>query len=645
MRPRHYIILGLFALALSLSFPVQLSAESMGVSHGYDLDELWARAQKNLDLKAHDAVLLLESRRVSILENGNLRTRVHRVVWIGTEAGIDHHADLRIPWNSAASTFTVVALRTWNDDRWWPDESKVSETAVVETLPFALALADDYTSMRETMLLHDGVELPCIMETIYEIEEEGAAKDGADDLFVFPQDDPALLVEYGLTVPVGVTPAFRTGNGAPEQEIISDADQSKSYIWRMDNIGRLGTPHTETPVVYEPYLLWSTWKDWETLGKKIRSSFNEVAVLSEMLVDSLAERMKYEPSEEARARAIVDIVSEWTRSIDYDWGFWRFSPRPATRTYETGYGHVLDRAVLAAALFGEAGFDARLTYRTAPLTRLDQDVPGLSPFEGCAVRVQGYDVDRVYDPQAGTCEHIYSWMHGVTIWEPGGETDLIEQSVDEPVKSCTDGECTMILELEPTADGTWKGTGYLRSRFGLSHYDDMAGIDNRALGFIEEILQAILPGAHIAGYNPERFLPDDVAVGFDFEMETPEPDSQGRISLAVGEPAGGIMSRLPRDLHLYDEHRDSPVFGGKMAQRIKLRMKIGDREIIYIPESYEFENEEGRFILNVGREGEWITIEWGLSLERDVVQPEAWLLLRALLLEEQDPTHRTIILK
>ena len=212
----------------------------MGVSHGHDLDELWASAQKNFDLKALDAVLLLESRHVTILDNGNLKTRFHRVVWIGTEVGIEDHADLRIPWNSATSTFTVLALRTWNDNRWWPHESEVSETAVVETLPFALAQADDYTSMRETMLLHDGVELPCIMETIYEIEEQGAAKDGADDIFVFPQDDPVVQVEYWLTVPGGVTPAYRSGKGAPEPETITGADQATTYTWKMENVDRLG---------------------------------------------------------------------------------------------------------------------------------------------------------------------------------------------------------------------------------------------------------------------------------------------------------------------------------------------------------------------------------------------------------------------
>ena len=178
---------------LAISNPV--SAQDMGTSQGYDLDALWSSARSQHDPATEDAIVLLEARKITIAANGNEVTRVHRIVWIGTAIGIRSYADLRVPWNSATSTLNVVALRTWRDGRWWPDASNVSETAVVETLPYAVALADDYTSLRETMLLHDGVELPCIMETVYEIETRGAAAAGADGRWVFPQRDPAIRVE------------------------------------------------------------------------------------------------------------------------------------------------------------------------------------------------------------------------------------------------------------------------------------------------------------------------------------------------------------------------------------------------------------------------------------------------------------------
>ncbi|MEJ2722079.1 MAG: DUF3857 domain-containing protein, partial [bacterium] len=240
------------------------AAALMGVSDGYDLDTLWTQAQATYDLSKEDAVVLLESRRVSIEANGDLHTRVHRAVWVGASAPVRGYADLRIPYNSATSTLTVNALRTWRDDRWWP-ETGVSRTAVVETLPFALALADDYTTMRETMLLHDGVEVPCIMETDYEIVERGGGAYGADGLWVFPQNDPAVCVELTLDVTDGETVASRSGNGAPEPVVTDGAGGRNTYRWTIENVPRLGTPHLHDPAAVETTVLWTTWRSWKTL--------------------------------------------------------------------------------------------------------------------------------------------------------------------------------------------------------------------------------------------------------------------------------------------------------------------------------------------------------------------------------------------
>ena len=113
-----------------------------------------------------------------------------------------------IPWNTETCTLEVDVLRTWRDGRWWPDPSRISDTAVVHTLPHALDHADDYTVMRETMLLHDGVELPCIMETAYTITEKCVP--GADGVFVFPSIDPAVVTELAVTAAAGCRRAARS---------------------------------------------------------------------------------------------------------------------------------------------------------------------------------------------------------------------------------------------------------------------------------------------------------------------------------------------------------------------------------------------------------------------------------------------------
>ena len=645
MRRFNSIFIGSIFTTFLLILSIGLHAASMGVSQGHDLDELWARAREQFDISRHDAVLLLESRQVSILDNGDLRTRVHRAVWISTDAGMDAHADLRIPWNSVMSTLNIIALRTWMDNKWWPDESKVSETAVVETLPFALALADDYTAMRETMLLHDGVELPCIMETIYEIEERGAASEGSDGLWVFSQTEPAVLVEYTLGVPSGVTPAFRSGNGAPEPETNGGSDQRTTYIWRMENVGRLGSPRISNPAVYAPHVTWSTWKDWETLGKKITSSFDEAAVLSDALTDSLSAHIKHEPSNAAKARAVASFVNECTRSIHYDSGFWRFSPRPATRTWETAYGHGLDRAVLAAVLFREAGFNAEPIFRSAPQAANGLDLPALSHFGEIAVLVEGLRLNAVFDPVEGSLGHANSWVYGKVVWRPD-----LEKGLRFPGEGHDNPEfwsrSVLVLTLEPGDEGGFGGTGFLSADGIFCPYDEMTGLEGEALSYLNGIVQSVLPGAEVQGYNPEAFGSFHVTTGFEFTLKALQPDVYGRTCIIAGMPAAGITSNLPSDVHPYDEQRSSPVLlSGKMLQNIELRVKTGDREVVYIPETRTLENDAGRFTLTVENKDGWVTIERELSLNKTIVQPEEWRWLRALLLEESDAANRTILMK
>ena len=636
------LTIGLTALLCAPATP--LNAASMGVSGGHDLDALWSRAKKRFDPSSHDALVLLESRHVTVLANGDTRTKVHRVVWIGTAMGIRDHADLRIPYNSATATMTVTALRTWRNDKWWPDESAIGPTAVVETLPFALATADDYTTMRETMLLHDGVEIPCIMETAYEIEERGGGQGGIDGLWVFSQNDPSALVEFMLTVPQGVDVTFVSRNGAPDPGVVRDAGGTATYTWQMVEIDRLGSPRVTDPAAYAPYVSWSTWQSWDALGRRIVSSFNEAAVLDDTLADTLAARLEHAPSPPSKAREIASFVDECTRSIHYDTRFWSFSPRPAPRTRETAYGHGLDRAVLAAALFRQAGLGADPVYRSIGPGGIDGEVPGLSRFESAGVWVHGDGLDAFYDPVEGTLTDGPLPLHGRVVWEPATESE--PQSRPDAGGAERHSRFELILSLEPGEDGRWKGHGYLGAGGRFSPHGDMAGLDGEALAFVGKVASSVLTGAIVTGYNPEVFQRDLVTVGFEFEIEALKPDAQGRIGVAIGDPAGGIMTQLPPDVHLYDERRGSPVhLGGKMTQCITLRLKTGEREIVYSPEGRETTNRIGRSALNIEKADGWVVIRRELTLDPSIVLPKDWPGLRTLLLEEDDAAGRMILMK
>lgn len=641
---RPGVISAISGLILLLSvFVTPAGATDMGSSEGYDLDDLWTRAQNTFDLSRQDAIVLLESRHVSFTPEAQV-TQVHRVVWIGTGAVVRTYADLRIPYNSASSDFTVLKLRTWRDGRWWPDPEEISPTAVVETLPFAVAQADDYTTMREIMLLHDGVELPCIMETAYEIREHNRAQRLGDGLWVFSQRDPAVLVELKISTSEGSAFVFESANGAPEP-VITPESGGKTYAWTMDNVEKLGVPLVADPAAYKPHVVWSTWLDWKTsLGRAIYSSFNEAAEAGDALADTVAQRIENAPSPVAAARVVAEYVKESTRDIHYDTRFWAFAPRPASRTWETAYGHALDRAVLAAALFRDAGLVAEPIYISRGRGAFSTKVPGLSRFEHMMLRVSGKDFDAIYDPEGGTFTEGKRPFWGRVVWKPfdGGSPAAEPEYGTSPSPS----RIEVVLNVEPDGEKGWAGSGYLGTGGVFCPYDEMKGLDGESLDYVGRVAASLLSGADVGGCNPDDFSGDRVTVGFRFTAAAGEPDGMGRTRIELGNPVGGITSQLPRDVSLYHESRESPVFlPGVMTQRIRVRIGTGKREVVHLPEPRRLKNDVGSYTLEVTRENGWVTIDETVGLDSAIVSPEAWPQLRALLLEAQDTSGRTVLLK
>ena len=611
---------------------------------GHDIGALMAAAEEHYDLTELDAALLLEQTTVCVAQ-GERSTTIHRIVWFSTELGSDTYADLRVPYNTETSTLTVETLRTWMDGRWWPHESDISPTAVVATTPGALQSADDYITMRETMLLHDGVELPCIVETVYTITERIPTGHGSDGLWLFPKADPAVLTILAVDVPSGTTLHHAELNGAPSPEMTT-GEGSDSYVWRAEFTDRLDRPLVADAAAYVPCAVWSTWDNWDALAEALMGSMEEAAVLNAALTDTIARLVAAKPLALARAQAVVEFVNETTRAVRYDDSFWRFAPRAAKRTWATAYGHGLDRAVLAEALFEEVSCAATPVFTGVALEGADA-VPALARFERVMLWV--HDTGAHYDPLQGTLSHGEAQFAGSCLWTPGSRAP-------ETVRAPAVSGYELVLSLESDGEGGWTGSGVLDTDGALSAYENAVGIDGETGGHLGRVARTALDGAELEEHSLVRLERDRVAAGFSFTLEAPEPDQSGRTRLEMGDPTGGIADRLPSDVHLYAEHRDSPVrLSGAMEQTITLVLEPGERELVRVPEPRSLTNAAGSFRLTVERGADRTTITRALDLTPDdvgdrvggviLVRPNAWPDLRALLLEEADHRNRVLLLE
>ena len=625
-------------------------AGPLGLSSGHDLDALLARARARPDFAQLDAILLCEARATTVTPDGDLAVRTHQVVWIATRSGLQAYADLRVPHHTGTSTLAVLKLRTWRDGRWWPDAERISPTAVVETLPYALERAPDYADLRETMLLHDGVELPCLLETEYEIVERGGAQPGADGAWLLARRDPALVSEFSLTAPADVAVRHVERLGAPSPTITS-AGGATTLTWRLEDVPARGLPALAVPQAAAPGLLWSTWEDWQALGDALSRGFEDDSLppealpgdflLGAALRDTLTARLAGAPDDRARARAITKLLDEGVRPVHVDDRPWRAATRTPARTWETAYGHGRDRAALATALLRASGLAADLLYRSRGGLPIAPEVPSTAELDGPFVEIAGAGLRAVYDPGAGRLDEtpaafvgpLWRWLDGST--QPSSQPSVAAA-----------GRLVLEIALSPADDDGWRGNGTLLTDGLLSAHDRLAGLDADARGHLAAVVASVLAGAEVEHANPATLHPESVVYGFDLTLPAAEADDFDRRLLSPGDPRDGLLSLLPADVHLHDETRATPVLSpGDLTQIVRLTFSTGDREIVRLPEARELANEAGRFSLRVSRDRGRTVVERELRILGGELEAGRWGALRALLLENADPENRSILVR
>ena len=660
---------------LNLFVPQPIAAQT-SKDGKVNIAQLMQMADKNFDLEVEDAIILYDNEEQTWLPDKRFYTKVHRVVWIGRSWAIRRFADHRIPFDKSRQSFTVNTLRTWRDGQWWESDT----TAIVETLPGALQTAYDYTTMREMMLLHDGVELPCILEWEYIIEDMESFRKGVDGMWIFEKDVPVISSSFSFGIPAGSKPSVFISDEVVELPVKTKVSPPKSsstksktkrakgnirtvneldiYSYEMELIQPLPTPQSTDPAAYAPYIAWSTWKNWDKLGQDFRKTFEKAMELDGVLQDSLDLLIEGAFSMNDRAKRIASFVERSTRYINYPSSYWLTVPREAHRSYSTAYCHQLDRAVLAAALFNGAGFEIFPTFRGLDYHDVNTGVATFERFGEVGVWVSGSEeVEALYNPLNSELLNGLSPIYGRSVWIPG--------SGDDP-KVTWRGEAnrsTVELNLNLTCnDGSNEliGQGFYRATQGLCPFDKMEGLGGEAAEFLESVLTGVIENAKISVFSPTSLSRFTVTIGFEFTAsfnvnsglvwgESSNSDLEndsGRFILNIGDPAGGVFDHLPGDISIFKETRESDVrIPGLMEQIVNITLSYGDKELSYMPGEIEIKNDIGSFKLVTEETEDQVRISRTLTLDKVDCPSNMWVDLRSILLSDRNVRNRVLVLK
>jgi hypothetical protein len=614
-----------------------------------DLGELERAAATRWDLSREDAVVLLERCEVEWTADRRRIVTVHRAVRIAADDAAEGYADLRVAYDSLHTELKVITLRTYRDGHW----IESGPTAQVEMTPAGLDRAPDLSGIRERMLLHDGVGLPCIVETAWRVTDLLPFRGGAEGVFVFAQQDPVVRAELSFTVPVG-TGLLETGGGAPspfsEQSAAGGAERRGA---RMEFVEAAGTVSVDA-AAYLPHASWSTWADWASYGSFLRDGFERAIGLDAALSDSVRVQAAEEPIPAERARGLAAFVARRVRLVESDEALLRPCPREAARVHATGYGSAFDRAALAAALFRGMGLEAEPLYRSRGCGNVDEGIPTLGRMQQLALILrEPPDTLRevpgaaaflgVYDPATSEIDFGTASLSGRTIWVPGRDERPAQRGgADQGVSRLRIG-----LDLAAAEDdSSWSGKGFVEADGCFSPYGSMVGLGDEAKGRCEAITGSLLDRATMNGYNFAVLQPSRVVAGMGVTVKSGKPDDLGRRKLVIGAPIGGVKALLPGDVHLSDPVRLAPViFPASLVQEVRVRLRLSADRVVRLPEPVRLRNDAGEFTVTVERTGDKVTIVRTLRLAGARYEAVAWPELRTLLLADGSERNGVVLYK
>ncbi len=628
----------LIILVLSQAALAQISTgDTFGT---VDIGALMADAEKWLDLDQQDAVVLFNGENIHWLPDGRRVVATHLIVWINTEHAINTDADLGLQYDADRQDLRVKLLRTWRDGKAIDSDS----TAIVPTLPGYLSKAPDYANIVETIVMHDGIELPCILETLFEITDKEPVVANLQGARVLAGDDPTVQSEFVITCPKLKKLKFHLSDGLEQAEpVVNKNNKEKSWHFRASHLSPLPSPETADPLIEAACIQYSSWDSWEAFGLDIRRVWDSHVTLNKTLRDSVQAITEDVKPITEKAQAIAKFVRRMTRFayLDERWILW--SPRLPEQTFESAYGCQFDRAILAAALFREAGFEVFPFYRSRDYNLVNLDAPNLSQFEPIAVWVSGSDkVEAYFDPATCELRNGLTPIFGRTIWIPG--------SGDDPAVSWqSDGTVSLIdisLDLEVAEDGFWTGKGFLHADHIFTPYEKMEGVGSQAKDYLQELAGGMLAGIEISDFSPITFNRFEVEAGFTFRLTLPEADSRGRLALEMGDPGNGIDDFMPSGREMTHPQRTSSFrLPGRLTQKITISIPVEQSQLAYFPTAKAVENNVGSFKLEALEHKGKMQLTRELELTQSVIMPELWSNFRELMAEYQHEQGRRVLWK
>ncbi|MCI0512344.1 DUF3857 domain-containing protein, partial [candidate division KSB1 bacterium] len=495
--------------------------------------------------------------------------------------------------------------------------------------PFELERAPDYLALQQWVVTHLGVERLATLVLEYEIIDSVAAAFFWGHEFELQTDKPILEQTINILVPKSQKLVYATP-GCDFAPVISETAGQKQYTFSRRRVPYVPVDQNNAQLKQHlQRLIFSTQPDWSTVKNRLREQFQTALNTSPALHQEVQHLTGELLNPVEKVAALHQYVVNQIQSIQWPLADFGFQPRPAARVYETGYGHVLDKAVLLTAMLQEIGLQAEIGW-FAHLKSLAPDVPTPLQLPEIWVKVVGLPQEFWLAPDKAVDQKNQYQLNGYHFLSlTGPQAQPVVWQLSPPVPD--DFEVQGKLKIEPTEknpnefsiNGKFLVTVTGRYNFcafrectetQIKKFLDKWTSNFGELQFASTKVMTLEPHKTIVEIKVERGK-----LTFDPKIPT---------ALTVPIFAGSILSQ---NFMLHRQKRQLALaISGPLTEKMHLELELPKGlKVAYWPENFEFQSTWGLGNFQVGATDSQLTIRRLLQLKSEWLQPQDYPDFRA----------------
>jgi hypothetical protein len=369
-----------------------------------------------------DIIYLLDENIEEVLSDGSCKSTTHQVFKILRESGKED-ADSQISYDSRTETLSMMYARTITPDG---EIIPLKKNAMAVITPYSEF--PDYSDYKELTFSMPGVEVGCIIDYKYVIEQKPIIDGEFASSFFVQWEDPVLLSRYKVITPDHMDLRYLLLNplrDVPRSPDVIHSKGKKIYLWEHKNIPQVQVLDEEDipPMEEIAFNIWVTTMDsWEPFFRWWRKQAEGKTEPNEAIKKKVAELIQDLPRARDRMEALFDYVKRTVRYVSIDLDQAGYVPESASEVFENKYGDCKDKSTLLISMLKEAGIAAYyVLIPTHDVANLVRDFPDPFQFDHCIVAAETKEGCQFLDPTAE--DHPFDYLpdddqnRGVVIFE------------------------------------------------------------------------------------------------------------------------------------------------------------------------------------------------------------------------------------